>query len=174
MTGCYSHAFLKNGVHNKGGGSMEEKIETFINEGKLKKEPVQLVYVEGLLREAVVDLDEAQKTQEIAAHRATFFLSYQAMLRAGRALLLLHGLRPASSSQHQTIVDVVSHFLGKVCPTVVQHVEITQHKEHVLVGRSENLLTELEAHDAFHYAMLLVREIVKVIKQRDPQFQLAS
>ncbi|MBU1863124.1 MAG: hypothetical protein KKH94_05640, partial [Candidatus Omnitrophica bacterium] len=73
---------------------LEQKAEEYVNVGKLKKEAAALGQIEGLLREAVIDLDEAQKTQEIAAHRATFFLAYMAMLRAGRALLLLNGYRP--------------------------------------------------------------------------------
>jgi uncharacterized protein (UPF0332 family) len=153
---------------------IDAKIEEFLKEGKLREEKAPLEAVEGLVREAVIDLDEARKTQEIGAHRATFFLAYMAMLRAGRAFLLFHGFRPANCSRHKTIVSVTSVLMGGSHKDITEHFEMALQKQMDLVHGGGSLLSELEAHDTFHYAMLLVREVVKDLKQKDPAFHVAT
>jgi len=149
---------------------VEDKVDEYLKVGKLKKDDASLEQIERLLREAVIDLDEAQMTQEIAAHRATFFLAYMAMLRAGRALLLLNGYRPSNCSQHKTIVEMTGLLMGEKTKDITSHLQHVWQKQDSLVHGGGSLLTELEAHDAFHYALLLLREIVKQIKKRDPEF----
>jgi len=152
---------------------LDTKIGQLLQEGKLKEEQVPLEMVEGLVREAVVDLDEARKTQEMGAHRATFFLSYMAMLRTGRAFLLFNGYRPSNCSRHKTIVAVTSVLMGEAHKDITEHIEMALEKQLNLIHGGGALLSELEAHDAFHYAMLLTREVVKNIKQKDPDFHVA-
>jgi len=144
----------------------------YLHDGKLKKEHVELIYIEELLREAVIDLDEAQKTQDIA-HRATFLLAYMAMLRAGRALLLLKGYKPTNSSQHKTIVEMTSLIMGKSYQTITDHFNLMWQKQDELIHEHRGFLSELDAHDAFHYALLLLREVVKIIKKEDPDFHIS-
>jgi uncharacterized protein (UPF0332 family) len=151
---------------------LDTKIDQFLKEGKLKEEKAPLEMIEGLVREAVVDLDEARKTQEMGAHRATFFLSYMAMLRTGRAFLLFNGYRPANCSRHKTIVSVTSVLMGESHKDITEHIELALEKQLDLIHGGGCLLSELEAHDAFHYAMLLTREVVKEIKLKDPEFHV--
>ena len=150
----------------------EEKAQQYTLDGKIKKEQVDLTYIEELLKEAVIDLDEAQKTQDIA-HRATFLLAYMAMLRAGRALLLLKGYRPADNSQHKTIVEMTSLIMGSSYKTITDHFDFMRQKEDELIYEHRNFLSELDAHDAFHNALLLLREVVTIIKKKDPAFHVA-
>ncbi len=42
-----------------------------------------------------------------------YTFAYLAILRSGRALMILKGLRPADGRQHKTVVEVAGHFLGK-------------------------------------------------------------
>ncbi len=153
---------------------METKVDEFLDAGKISKEKCNLSEIEGVLREAYIDLGEAKKTQEVGAHRATFFLSYMAMLRAGRALLLLKGYRPASCSQHKTIVEMTASLLGESQQKITAHLEMAKKKQDDLVHDTGALLSELEAHDTFHYALLLIRAIVKLVKLEDPQFHVAA
>jgi hypothetical protein len=69
-------------------GSVDKLIQKLEREGKIKKQTAGLVQVEALLRESMKDLDEAKKIAHIAT-RATYLLAYNAMLKAGRSLLLL-------------------------------------------------------------------------------------
>jgi len=45
------------------------------------------------LKEAILDLEEGKRIVDIA-ERATYLLAYNAMLKAGRALMLLRGYVP--------------------------------------------------------------------------------
>lgn len=154
------------------GVMIAEKIEEYVSAGKIVRGEKDLAHAEGLLREAVFDLSEARKTQEVGAHRATFFLSYMAMLRAGRALLIFNGFRPAKCSQHRTIVDATCAVIGDGCPSIASHFEDNFKKQVDLIHDGGNLLTELESHDAFHYALLMTREITKRFKKEDPNFHV--
>lgn len=62
-----------------------KKLET---EGKIRKQKAGFVQIEALLKEAILDLKEAEKIVHLA-ERATYLLAYNAMLKAGRALMLL-------------------------------------------------------------------------------------
>jgi hypothetical protein len=66
----------------------DKLIKRLESEGKVRKQKAGVVQVEALLRQAVLDLKEAKKISDIA-ERATYLLAYMAMLKAGRALLLL-------------------------------------------------------------------------------------
>jgi hypothetical protein len=61
--------------------------------GKIRKQKAGFVQIEALLKEAVLDLEEAKKIAHLA-ERATYLLAYNAMLKAGRALMLLKGYVP--------------------------------------------------------------------------------
>ena len=152
---------------------LETKIEQLMSEGKLQKEDSALERAEGLVREAVVDLDEAQKTQEMGAYRATFFLAYMAMLRSGRAFLILNGYRPANCSRHKTIVEVTTILMGQDHRDISDHFYMALEKQLDLIHNGGAMLNEIEAHDAFHYALLLTREIVKKIKEQDSDFHVS-
>src|SRR3989338_4271759 len=61
--------------------------------GKLREEKVGFIQIEGVLKDALKDIQEARLIIKIG-ERGPFLLAYQAMLKAGRALLFLEGLRP--------------------------------------------------------------------------------
>lgn len=92
---------------------MDKLIRKLEREGKIKKQIAGLVQIEALLREAVKDLDEAKNIAHIAT-RATYLLAYNAMLKAGRALLLFKGYIPADGGQHKTVVEMTGAILGGI------------------------------------------------------------
>ncbi len=58
--------------------ALAKKLE---REGRLLRQKAGFVQVEALLRESLVDLQEAEKTQPVSS-RATYLLAYMAMLKA--------------------------------------------------------------------------------------------
>jgi len=90
---------------------VEKLIRRLEREGKIRKKETEFIQVEALLKEAILDLDEAKRISEIA-ERATFLLAYNAMLKAGRALMMLKGYLPANGGQHKTVVDMTGATLG--------------------------------------------------------------
>ena len=90
----------------------QKLIRKLQQEGKLKDQKAGIVQIEALLKESMLDLKEARRIVDIA-DRATYLLAYNAMLKAGRALLLWHGYRPHNDAQHKTVVEVTDALLGE-------------------------------------------------------------
>ena len=86
-------------------------IRHLAREGKVRKQNAGFVQVEALLKDAILDPEEARRIQDIA-ERAIYLLAYTAMLKAGRALPLLNGYVPDDGAQHKTVVEITSAILG--------------------------------------------------------------
>jgi uncharacterized protein (UPF0332 family) len=140
-------------------------------EGKLAAQKVGIVQIEALLKESVIDLEESRKTSHIAV-RATYIMAYTAMLKAGRALLLLKGYRPIDGAQHKTVVEMTSVILGDKYVSLVNHFETMRRKRNELTYEAGTLLSGSESKQALDDATLLVKNILKEVKLRNPQFEL--
>lgn len=89
---------------------LDKLIRRLEKAGRLRKQKAGFIQIEALLKEAILDLEEAKKIAHLA-ERATYLLAYNAMLKAGRALLLLRGYVPDDGSQHKTVVDMTEGFV---------------------------------------------------------------
>jgi uncharacterized protein (UPF0332 family) len=72
---------------------------------KVRKVKAGFVQVEKMLSEAIVDLRDAKKIVGLV-DRPAYIAAYNAMLKAGRALLLMHGYAPDDGGQHRTVVEL--------------------------------------------------------------------
>lgn len=122
----------------------EKLADKLIKEGRLTKQKAGFVQIEALLKEAVLDLEEAAKIKGIA-ERATYLLAYMAMLKAGRALLLLNGYRSDDGAQHRTVVEMTGAILGKKYVDLVEHFETMRRKRNDLTYEAGTLLSNTEA-----------------------------
>lgn len=141
-------------------------------EGKLADQKAGIVQIEDLIKEAIVDLDEAKKTLRISADRATYVMAYMAMLKAGRALLLLKGYRPADGAQHKTVVEMTGAILGDKYVNLVNHFETMRRKRNELTYEAGGFLSRSDAENAMQDANLLVKRILEEVKSRNPQLEL--
>ena len=139
--------------------------------GKLRKQKAGFVQIEALLREAIIDLEEAHTIAHLA-ERATYLLAYNAMLKAGRALMLMHGLVPAGGGQHKTVVEMTSVVLGDPYRTLTDHVETMRRKRNVMTYEAGTLLSRSEAQRAFSDAIILLKKILAETKALNPQLEL--
>ncbi len=150
---------------------IEKLANKLVKEGRLKKQKAGFVQVEALLKEAALDLEEADKIKGIA-QRATYLLAYIAMLKAGRGLLLLNGYRPDDGAQHRTVVEMTGVILGKKYIDLVEHFETMRRKRNDLTYEAGTLLSDIEAKQAFSDALSLVKGILKEIKLNNPQLEI--
>lgn len=67
------------------------------------------------------------------------------MLKAGRALLLFHGLRPAEGGQHKTVVDVTTALIGAQYRHLTDHFETMRRKRHEVTYEAGALVSLSEA-----------------------------
>lgn len=146
-------------------------IKRLEQEGKLKKQKAGIVQIEALLRESILDLKEARQIVDIA-DRATYLLAYNAMLKAGRALLLWHGYRPDDGAQHKTVVETTAAFLGERFKSLTQHFETMRRKRNEMTYEAGTLLSKTEVKQSFDDAVALVQEIYCKVKAKNPQMEL--
>ncbi len=151
---------------------VDSLISRLKREGKLAEQKVGIVQIENLIKEAIIDLDEAKKTLRISADRATYLMAYMAMLKAGRALLLLKGYRPTDGAQHKTVVEMTGAILGDKYVNLVNHFETMRRKRNELTYEAGGLLSRSDAENAMQDANLLVKRILKEAKLRNPQSEL--
>lgn len=143
---------------------LDKTITKFEKEGKLKKQKAGIVQVEALLKEANKILHLAE--------RATYLLAYIAMLKAGRALLLLKGYVPDDGAQHKTVVDVTTIVLGPRYENLTEQFETMRRKRNELTYEAGILLSRSEAERAFLDAMALIKKILSEVKSKNPQLEL--
>jgi len=149
----------------------QQLIKRLEQEGKLKKQKAGIVQIEALLKESMLDLKEAKQIVDIA-DRATYLLAYNAMLKAGRALLLWHGYRPDDGAQHKTVVELTAALLGDQFKTLTQHFESMRRKRNEMTYEAGTLLSKTEVRQSFDDAVTLVQEIYASVKAKDPQLKL--
>lgn len=149
---------------------LDEVLKKLILQGKLKEQNAGFSQIEGLLLQAVVDLKEARKTVGLA-ERATYILAYMAMLKAGRALLLMEGYVPSDGAQHKTVVSVTQHLLGSDFKTITLHFEMMRRKRNEMTYEAGGLLSGTESRKAFDDAIVLVQGIWMKVKEKNPQMK---
>ncbi len=125
---------------------LEKLIIRLENEGKLKKQKAGIVQVEVLLKNA--------------------------MLKAGRALLLMKGYIPDDGAQHKTIVDITAIVLGEKYKGLSDHFESMRRKRNEITYKGGAMVPKSEASEAFESAIALVRKILEQAKAANPQIEL--
>lgn len=149
----------------------DKLIERLIKEGKIKKQKAGFVQIESLLRASIADLEEAWTISHLA-ERATYLMAYIAILKAGRALLLLNGYVPDDGAQHKTVVEMTSAILGDRYRNLAMQFETMRRKRNEMTYESETLLSKSEVQKAFSDAISLVRKILEKVKSQNPQLEL--
>jgi uncharacterized protein (UPF0332 family) len=146
-------------------------IRKLEREGKIRKQQAGYVQVEALLKDAILDLEEARRIQGIA-ERAIYLLAYTAMLKAGRALLLLNGYVPDDGAQHKTVVDLTTAILGEKFRDLTEQFERMRRKRNDLTYQGGTLLSKSEAQDALSSSISFIQNILKKVKAQNPQLEL--
>ena len=150
----------------------EKLIRKLLNEKKLKVLKVGFIQIEELLKQSILDLREASKVKKIS-ERATYLLAYMAMLKAGRALLLLQGYTPSDGAQHLTVVELTSVILGPKYKNITAHFGKMRVKRNMMTYEAGALISSVESINAFEDAIELVQGILKEVKVKNPQLELS-
>jgi uncharacterized protein (UPF0332 family) len=101
-----------------------------------------------------------------------YTVAYLAMLRAGRALILLKGFRPADGAQHKTVVEFVAYFLGDKFKTIVDHFDQMRQKRNIFTYEVNIAISRTEAENALDTAVQFVNLIKAIIKKENPQAEM--
>lgn len=150
---------------------MDDLIKGLKAAGKLRDERVGFVQIEGLLQDALKDIQEAKLVINIG-ERSPFILAYQSMLKAGRALLFLYGYRSADGAQHKTVIQVSEAILGTQFKSLAQQFESMRRKRNELTYEYGGLLSHSEVVQALQDAEAWICAIGQKVKEENPQFEL--
>lgn len=146
-------------------------INKLLDERRIKRVTTDLSQIEQWLRQSNADLKLAVELLK-RDPRWALTIAYQALLRAGRALMFSAGFLPRSSGTHKTVVEFTQIVFGKDVSPLTRSFERLRRKRHdffynILIG-----IPISEAQKAISDAKKLVREITDKIKKSHRQLRL--
>jgi len=151
-------------------GNYERFIEEYLNKGLLKRQKSNYHTAEKLILRALKDLKTSKANLNIDEGTA-YAIAYLAMLRAGRAFMLLKELRPADGYQHKTVVELMAYFLEKKFESLVEHFDRMRKKRNIFTYDVSISISKTEANNALNTAAEFVNVIRDIIRRENPQIQ---
>ena len=97
----------------------EDTVKIMLNQGLIKKQKVDFSHIEALLLRAQKDIIAARANLEID-EEVTYNYAYLAMLRCGRAIVFMKGLRSVDGQQHKTIIELSEEILGEEFKNIIK------------------------------------------------------
>jgi len=149
----------------------EKFLEGFLSKGLLRRQESDLRAVQRLMLRAYKDLKTAKANLEIDEGIA-YTVAYLAMLHAARAFILLKGFRPADGYQHKTVVEFISHFLGKEFRVITEQFDRMRRKRNIFTYEIDISISKSEATDALNSATRFVGLIKGIVQKENPQMEL--
>ncbi|MBU0548961.1 MAG: HEPN domain-containing protein [Candidatus Omnitrophica bacterium] len=148
--------------------TFEKFVEEYLSKGLLKKQKPNLNAVEKLIIRSIKDLKTA-KANLVIDEGIAYSVAYLAMLRSGRAYMLLKGYRPADGYQHKTVVEFMSHILPEEYKNIVERFDRMRRKRNIFTYEIDIAISRTEADSAFDTAAKFVDLIKDTIKENSPQ-----
>jgi len=146
----------------------EKFLEESLSKGLLRKQKADLRAVEKLILRAHKDLKTAKANLDIDEGIA-YTVAYLAMLHAARAFILLKGFRTGDGYQHKTVVEFMSHFLGREFKVIVKQVDRMRRKRNIFTYEIDISISKSEASNALEKAKRFVDLIKGIIQKENPQ-----
>ncbi len=150
--------------------TFEKFIEEYLNKGLLKRQKCNYRAVEKLISRSFKDLKTSKANLDIDEGIA-YTVAYLAMLHAGRAFMFLKGFRPTDGYQHKTVVEFMSHFLGKEFEIIVARFDEMRKKRNIFTYDVDISISKTEASNALNTAKKFVDLIKEIIKKDFPPAQ---
>lgn len=141
----------------------KESITQLLNQGLIKKCPVDHKAIANLIKRSLIDIKTAQRNLAIDQECA-YTYAYNALLRSGLALMFHHGYYPEIKNKHLTIIKFASALLSKKLADLINDYDFMRKKRHKFIYEPNIPCSGKEAKDAIHTAKEFVSEISKIIK----------
>ncbi len=101
-----------------------------------------------------------------------YTVAYLAMLRTGRAFMLLKGFRPADGYQHKTVVEFMSQSLQGEYKSIVERFDRMRRKRNIFTYEIDITISRTEAENALDTATKFVNLIKDKLKKVSSHGQL--
>ena len=149
----------------------KDSKENLFKEGLIKKCPVDYKAIASLMKRACVDLKTAKRNLD-DDEECAYNYAYNAMLRAGLALMFGEGYRPEIKDKHLTIIRFVSFVLGEDFKRLINDYDFMRKKRNRFIYEPDIPCSIKEAKDAIKTAEEFVEKISKLIRGKSPQKEL--
>lgn len=149
---------------------MKKTLKNLVEEGLLQKEKTGFDQIRKRIARAFIDLENARTIfpkDKVGAYRS----AYDAMLQAGIALILSHGLRPKVRNFHKTVVECVEILVGDKYVSIIKQFDQMRKNRHELIY-DVGTISRSEAEDAVKTAGQFIREVERIVSQKDHQKKL--
>ncbi len=149
----------------------DEFVNEHLSKGLIQKQKTSITDVERLLIRSTKDLKTAKANLEIDEGIA-YSVAYLAMLRAGRAFMLLKGFRPSDGYQHKTAVEFVRQLLGDEYSALIKHFDRMRRKRNLFTYEIDITVSYTEAENALRSAETFVDLVIRLVEKENPQEHL--
>ena len=148
----------------------EKYLEESLGKGLLRRQKADFRGVEKLILRAQKDLKTAKANLDID-EGISYTVAYLVMLHAARAFILLKWFRPADGYQHKTVVEFMSHFLGREIKEIVEQFDRMRRKRNIFTYEIDISISKSEASNALDKAKYFVNLIKEIIQKENPQME---
>jgi len=149
------------------------KFEELENKGLIRRIKINFKQIYNFLSRSKQDLQTAKFNLSID-EAWSYAIAYHAMLRAGRSLMMSFGFRPLGKNQHATVVRFASIVFGNEYKDLIHKFDRMRRKRHDFIYEPNRPIPRQEADQAIADAEELVKQILHVIKKKDPQKDLKA
>ena len=146
----------------------EETVNDFLRKGLINKQKTGFDQVEKLVMRAQKDLKVARTNMAIDEEVA-YQYAYLAMMRCGRALILLQGIRPTDGQQHKTVIELSRLILGDDFETLIVKFDQMRRKRNQFTYEPSSPVSASEAKNALSSAGDFVKKVSVFIKKQNSQ-----
>lgn len=143
-------------------------FENYLKNGLVKRQNPNFAQIKKQIQRAEKDLKTFNLVVGSDPEWAAT-IAYQAMLRAGRALMFSYGFLPIDGQQHKTVVEVTGKILGSRFGLMVKQFDRLRRKRNIFLYDSDNVGNITEAKIALQTAQKLLDEIENKIESINPQ-----
>jgi uncharacterized protein (UPF0332 family) len=140
----------------------------YLKQGLVKKQQPDFAQIEQQIIRAEKDLKTFQLVLSSDPEWACT-ISYQAMIRMGRALMFANGYLPADGQQHKTVVDITGRLLGEEYDLVIQYFDRMRRNRNGFFYDALDTNNAGQAKKAHETAETLLQAVKTMIKQENPQ-----
>jgi uncharacterized protein (UPF0332 family) len=145
--------------------------EKFLKDNLIKKQAPDFNQIADQLKRSGKDLKIAQQMLEVDSIWA-FTIAYQAMIRAGKALMYSRGYLPTAKQSHKTVVEFTGTILGKEYAVLISRFNRMRRRRHEFIYEGINHMTETEARTSIETAKDLIDKIIALVKAVNPEKEL--
>lgn len=142
--------------------------QILLEEGVIKRCPIDYKAISNLLQRAHVDLKTARRNIK-ADEECAYTYAYNGMLRTGLALMFSEGFRPDIKNKHQNIIRFASCILGKEFKALINNYDRMRRSRNRFIYEPDIPCSLKEAKDAIKTAEKFVAKISGLIREKHPQ-----